>query len=126
MKKPKPYKFLIYALLIMACTIRETGPDLYITQPHLVLGEISFDSMYTVRYNLRNKGGTSLLIDTITTSCGCSVPTIDSKIIAPGRTATLEVSFKPADTGRFNKKILIKSNTDSSFSVVSFSGRAVK
>lgn len=126
MKKAKPYHFLFGLMLFAGCKTEIKKPGLLIVPSTRVLQEVKLDSSYTIAYQLINTGGASLLIDTVTASCGCSVPTIDRKQLLPLDTALLLVSFRPPDTGAFDKKIVIKSNIDSLFSIVSFTGTAKK
>ena len=86
------------------------------------LGIIYFDSSYHLQYVISNSGNADLLIDTITSSCGCSLPSISKKTISPKDTALVTVKFKPVDKGEFNKSLVIKSNTDSMFTVLRFKG----
>lgn len=99
---------------------------MYIDNQVINLQEIGYDSVTTIQYGLINKGKGVLVIDTATASCGCTVPTIKKRNISPGDSTLLLVEFKPVDTGRFDKKVVIKSNIDSSFTIVSFYGSAVK
>ena len=126
MKKAKPYHLLFGLVLLAGCRTELKKPGLLIVPPTRLLPDVKLDSTYTIAFQLINNGGANLLIDTVTASCGCSVPTIDRKQLPPRDTALLLVSFKPPDTGAFDKKIVIKSNIDSLFSIVSFTGTAKK
>jgi hypothetical protein len=99
---------------------------LFISEQIVEMNDIKFDSSYKINYLIKNNGNTDLVIDTITTSCGCSIPKLQKQRISAMDSAILSVEYKPVDTGRFDKKIVIKSNIDSSFTVVSFKGRAIK
>lgn len=120
---------LIIILLILAmagCTGTSQKPLLYVPQPTVGLGNVPFDSSYHIRYKLINRGGKTLMVDTVTASCGCSIPEHTRYTIPPMDSAELVVYFKPPETGDFDKKIVIKSNTDSMFTIVSFNGIAQK
>lgn len=118
--------FFIPALAFAACTTAPGKAKLYIPHATIELGNIKFDSSCDLQYTLVNKGNAVLSVDTITASCGCTIPAATRYTIKPMDSAELVVHFKPADTGTFDKKVIIKSNTDSNFTVVSFRGKAQK
>ena len=44
-------------------------------------------------FTFKNTGTGNLVINSVTTTCGCTVPKYDTKPISPGNTGTLEVVF---------------------------------
>ncbi len=42
-----------------------------------------------------NSGNAPLVIDSVTTECGCTTPTLDKQLVLPGEHATLKVGFNP-------------------------------
>jgi len=90
------------------------------------LGSIRFPSNSKFVYKISNIGNADLLIDTISSSCGCTQPSLSKKKALPNQIVELTVGFTPVDTGFFDKKIVIKSNIDSVFTVVRFIGKALK
>lgn len=64
-------------------------------------------------FTFSNKGDGSLVINSATTSCGCTVPEFDSDPIAPGEKGEIEVLFDSAyRQGIQNKTITIRSNAE--------------
>jgi hypothetical protein len=62
-------------------------------------------------FSFRNTGTADLVINSATTSCGCTVPKYASKPIAPGNSGSLEVVFNTAGRGGIQSKtITVKSN----------------
>ena len=62
-------------------------------------------------FSFDNKGTGNLLISSVTTSCGCTVPEYDSKPVPPGKTGNLEVVFNTSGrSGMQTKTISVKSN----------------
>jgi hypothetical protein len=62
-------------------------------------------------FSFQNKGTASLIINSATTSCGCTVSKYSRKPIAPGYTGTLEVIFDTSGReGIQNKTITVRSN----------------
>jgi len=121
-------KLIFVSLMIcfLGCNEQQHKPKLFIPYSKINLSIIKFDSNYSIHYTLLNNGNGTLLIDTASSSCGCTEPILTSKRINPEDSAFLTVNYKPADTGYFNEKVVIKSNIDSLFSIVSFEGRAIK
>lgn len=117
---------LFFVLVSFGCSATSQYPKLVITPQIQDLGEINHDSTYTVKFQLKNVGSKILIIDTITSSCGCTVPKLYTHNLTPFEATILLVEFKPIDTGAFKKAIIIKSNTDSNFSILSFKGTSRK
>jgi hypothetical protein len=101
-------------------------PILNVTNRDVDLGIIKYDSAYKIDYIITNIGTKELIIDTITSSCGCSVPKINKKVIWSSDTTLASVQFKPVDSGKFSKSIVMKSNVDSVYTVLKFRGMVVR
>lgn len=117
--------FILCCCILAACTGINTKPVITIAKSRIALSTVRFDSTYKIQYVIVNSGKSILKIDTASSSCDCTVPKIAKKAINPGDSTTLIVQFNPVDTGNFDKKVVIKSNIDSSFTIVSFFGRVV-
>jgi hypothetical protein len=62
-------------------------------------------------FTFENKGTNNLVIASVTTSCGCTVPKYDTKPIPPGGNGNLEVVFDASGkNGMQTKTITIMSN----------------
>lgn len=71
-------------------------------------------SLYTVstQFTLTNSGTDTLRIDSIASSCGCTIPRLSLEAIPPGESATIDVDFDPADIdGIVIRKILLFSES---------------
>ena len=124
-------KILLYGLLIMMINIRcrdqvVLKPVLVVKNRSLEMGTIKFDSAYNLDFEIKNAGGASLVIDTVTSSCGCSVPSLNKKVLNPLEEGKISVTYKPVDPGKFEKSLVIKSNSDSVYTVLKFKGISVK
>ncbi len=120
-------------MVVLLCLIsgvychKEQKRPYLIAEPQKVeLGSINMDATYAIRYIIKNTGNADLLIDTATASCDCTIPTIGKSKLLPGDTTLLLVNFRPPDTGYFDKRIVIRSNSDNVFTIVSFNGVASK
>jgi len=62
-------------------------------------------------FQFENKGTSDLVVTSVTTSCGCTVPKYDIKPISPGGSGNLEVVFDTSGRdGKQTKTITVKSN----------------
>ena len=70
-------------------------PRLVITPPSYDFGEVPADRVSEARFTVTNAGTAPLIIESISTSCGCTQATISSDTILPGESAQLDVTFDP-------------------------------
>lgn len=64
-------------------------------------------------YTFKNTGDEPLILTNAKGSCGCTVPRWPREPIAPGETASIEVSFNSENKrGKRNQKVTITSNTN--------------
>ena len=62
---------------------------------------------------IKNEGKTPLVIDRISTSCGCTLPEWSKEPVSPGNTKEIKVWYDPEGRpGRFYKTISVYSNAD--------------
>jgi hypothetical protein len=63
-------------------------------------------------FYVRNHGGTDLVIEKVTTSCGCTAALLNERdrVVKPGGSASLQVKLRTSVPGRLVKSVLIKSN----------------
>jgi hypothetical protein len=64
-------------------------------------------------YTVRNEGETSLHIDDVSTTCGCTKASVDEHTIPPGGTTRLQVTMDPQQDnlyGNLFRVITIRSN----------------
>ncbi len=74
-------------------------------------GKVSEGEKVAYVFKFDNTGTADLVIESATTSCGCTVPDYDSKPIPPGANGDLEVVFDTSGrNGMQTKTITVKSN----------------
>jgi hypothetical protein len=112
--------------LVLSCENYTNSPSLKIYDSPKDLGQLKLGKSYPVKFKIVNNGTAQLHIDTVSVSCDCTEPSFLKKMIAPGDSADLTVTFTPYDKGPFSKVMVVKSNADSIFSVISFSGTIVE
>jgi hypothetical protein len=112
-------KALVLAVLLLA---RETpvppSPVAAGPAPRIAVEPVSFDFGRVVpqrtlhrQFQVRNFGSADLDIERVSTSCGCTAALLDSKVVKPGGSAALRVSFETRNySGKVTRSVLIKSN----------------
>jgi hypothetical protein len=86
--------------------------------PRIVVEPASFD-FGTLRpagevqkeFVIRNHGRAELVIQSISTDCGCTAALSETKTVRPGGSTVMRVTLHaPAEAGKLRKTVLIKSN----------------
>ena len=108
-----PALLLATGLLLAACSSE---------QPHLVLeterfdfGEVVNGEIVAQDVTVRNDGAAPLVVEAVSTSCGCTAATLSPMTIAPGEQGVLHIEFDsgahgPGLTGQVTRQIFIVSN----------------
>ncbi len=74
-------------------------------------GKVTAGEKVAYIFTFENKGNSDLILKSVSTSCGCTVPKFDTKPIPPGRIGNLEVVFDSSGrSGKQTKTITVKSN----------------
>ena len=83
----------IEEVISIAPTIRK--PVLELSEPCIDFGIIPRTGGVEHEFLLCNSGNAPMVIDSVTTECGCTTPSLDKNIVLPGEFATLVVGFDP-------------------------------
>lgn len=128
MKKDKNTVYRHLLLLFLAtslfasCGLKEKGGDKQKTDEEGVaqidfvklehdFGKISEGEKVACVFKFTNSGDADLVISSVTTSCGCTVPDFDNEPVKPGDSGTIEVMFDSAyREGTQTKTITVRSN----------------
>lgn len=70
-----------------------TAPTLSLETTTLTLGDVPNGQIVERDLVVTNTGGAPLVVESLTTSCGCTTATLDAMTIAPNATATLHIAF---------------------------------
>ncbi|MGE5341657.1 MAG: DUF1573 domain-containing protein [Candidatus Omnitrophota bacterium] len=74
-------------------------------------GEAVSDQVMTIEFKFENTGDETLTIGNISTSCGCTLATLEKKVYNPGEKGTLQVKFDPKTiNGPVTRAITVNSN----------------
>ncbi len=90
-------------------------PTLALETATLPLGDVPNGRIVERDVTLTNNGDAPLVIESLTTSCGCTTATLDSMTIAPQATATLRIAFDsgahgPDLRGELLRQVILVSN----------------
>lgn len=105
--------FLLGSLLLVACGGGE--PQISLETNELKLGDVVNGEIVIREVKVDNTGQAELVIEYISTSCGCTKATLEPMTVAPGGQATLTVTFDsgahgPEETGELVRQVFIASN----------------
>ena len=90
----------------------------------VTLGSFDWHKEQKATFTLKNTGGNPLVIQDVTTSCGCTTVSYSKEPTHPGKEITLEVVYKAEHPEHFSKTVTVYCNTASSPIRLSLSGDA--
>jgi hypothetical protein len=73
-------------------------------------GNVVAGQTATHLFAFTNTGDQTLMIQNVTSSCGCTAAVVKSREIAPGASGRIEVRFSANSAGPFRKSIAVSSN----------------
>ncbi|MCM2301553.1 MAG: DUF1573 domain-containing protein [Flavobacteriaceae bacterium] len=73
-------------------------------------GKITQNANGVRKFKFKNIGKSDLLITSVSSSCGCTVPNYSKEPIKPGGTGEIEIAYNTAILGGFSKMITVFSN----------------
>jgi hypothetical protein len=87
------------------------GPKIRVEPATFDFGKALPHKTLEKEFSLRNFGTEDLVIENVSTTCGCTAALMDSKLIKPGGTTPLRVSLETRDySGKMERTILVRSN----------------
>jgi hypothetical protein len=87
------------------------GPRIAVEPPSFDFGKAVQNKTLQKEFSIRNLGDTDLVLDSVTTSCGCTVADGYGKVVKPGASTHMQVSLQTRmSSGKLQKSVLIKSN----------------
>lgn len=112
---------MLSGLVLAACNTGQ--PQIALETANVDLGDVVNGEIVTREVAVQNTGNTDLVIDAVSTSCGCTKATLDSMTISPGSEATLQIVFDSGAhgeelNGELMRQIFIVSNDPAQSEVV--------
>lgn len=103
----------ITALLMSACT--SGVPDLVLDHEEADIGEVVNGEVRTLEIPVQNEGNAPLVIEAVSTSCGCTTAEVEPSTIGPGENGLLLVTYDsgahgPDEVGPIMRQVFIASN----------------
>lgn len=89
------------------------GPRITVEPQSFDFGQALQNRTLSKEFTIKNFGATDLVIERVTTTCGCTTAPLDekNKVIKPGGSTPLRVSLQTREsTGIMSRSVLIKSN----------------
>ena len=85
-------------------------------------GAIVQGSEGTCEFKFTNLGKTPLVLNNVTASCGCTVPSWTREPVEPGKQGVISVKYNTNLVGTFNKSVTVISNAKNSPVVLTIKG----
>jgi hypothetical protein len=87
------------------------GPRIAVEPSTFDFGKAVQNKTLQKEFSIKNYGDADLVLDSVSTSCGCTVADGYTKVVKPGQSTHLNVSLQTrTSTGKLQKSVLIKSN----------------
>lgn len=118
-------RILLFSLSLLFCFLSGYAQAVIKFEKTVIdLGKFPETKVQTCEFIFKNTGDKPLVIQQAYGSCGCTVPTIPEKPIAPGQKGTIKVSYngKGQFIGFFKKAITIRSNATNAITRVYIQG----
>jgi hypothetical protein len=113
------FTLILFTLLLAACAPQ--APTIVVTATYdfgpVVKGEIA-----TAELPVTNSGSAPLVIESVSTSCGCTTATLSAMTIDPGQEAILSVAYDTAahesDMGLMERTVFLATNDEANGDVM--------
>lgn len=107
--------FLLFAVAGVLAACSGGTAEIALETQDLDLGDVPNGTIATREVAVRNKGDGLLVVEAISTSCGCTAATLEPMQIAPGESGTLHIEYDagahgPDLTGPLVRQVFINSN----------------
>ena len=87
------------------------GPRITVEPDRFDFGKAVQNKTLSKEFSIKNYGTEDLVIENVSTTCGCTAALLDSKVVKPGGTVPLRVTLETRTySGKVERKILIRSN----------------
>jgi hypothetical protein len=102
---------LLTSCLILALAGTAAAQVISVTPQSIDFGKMKQNQIEKSKVTVTNEGGGMLVIGEVKADCGCTVPTLDRKTLAPGETTEIEIQFdSKVFEGKVYKTVQINSN----------------
>lgn len=103
----------LFGLILAACT--GSSPNLTLDRNTIDLGQVTNGEVRIFEISLQNDGTSDLLIEAVSTSCGCTSAEVTPTTILPGESGLLTIRYDsgahgPEENGPIMRQVFIASN----------------
>jgi hypothetical protein len=92
-------------------TAAAKGPRLSVEPASFDFGKAVQNKTLQKEFSIRNFGGSDLVIENVSTTCGCTAALLSDKVVKPGSSTPLRVSLETRNySGKMERTVLIRSN----------------
>jgi hypothetical protein len=106
--------------------LSKNNANVQIDRDSVDLGRFSFKKTRHIAFQLKSIGKQPLIIQSVSTSCGCTIAKYDRKPITQGETTTVQLEYKPNSLGYFSKTADVVCNVPEGFVRLKISGEVVE
>ena len=103
---------------------KEVRTEVDIKDKSIFLGKFDWQQEQKAVFTLKNTGTNPLVVDNVSTSCGCTSVDYSKEPVRPGNSILLNVTYKADDPEHFDKTITVYCNAESSPVVLRITGDA--
>lgn len=101
--------------------------EISFANPEFDFGKIHQGEKVAHIFEFENKGPGSLVIKTVSASCGCTATKYDKKPVPPGQKGSLEVVFDSSGRmGMQTKTVVVHSNSESDFVILKITAEVIE
>lgn len=86
-------------------------------------GEIQKGANGVCEFKYKNTGKAPLILSSVRSSCGCTVPSWSKEPIMPGKTGVIKVKYDTNRVGPINKTITVQSNASNDRELLKIIGK---
>ena len=111
---------LSFAMCISGCKnspeekAKERGKEIWFEEYLHDYGEIPKDSDGSWSFTFKNLGKSSVIINRVRSTCGCTIPAWPREPIEPGASGEITVKYNTSTTGTFLKSVYVYSSAANS------------
>jgi hypothetical protein len=113
-------------LILLISTLLGASAVLSFDAPVQDFGEVPEGKIVNLKYRFTNTGDSPLIINKVTTDCGCTASSFPQKPIAPGMSDHISVQFSTrGKEGVQEKRVSIVSNASEDEVILKFTGTVI-
>lgn len=118
-------KRTLFTIAILLAAITTNAQEAKFEEETIDFGEIAKGSNGTRIFEFTNIGDAPLIIKTVQSTCGCTIPKKPEKAIMPNEKGSIVVSYDTNRIGRFSKSVTVYSNGKSERKILRIKGNVV-